>query len=520
MSSSNDHATEPSKDEPDQTPTADLTVSAVFSSIDRGHNISASAPGASKASTPGAVRLLWLRHLGRDGSIAEPDADTDIWRTDVPERAHLRAGDVLLSEIVTGDSPKAALVEEHDLPAAAAGSMFILRPAHSLPHEHMRLILAFLRSPAVGALAQGQFGRLRLGRKHLESLVLPGADEPLSAALHELDTAGQQLSNWSAEARALAGSAFRQGASAEDVRRSIITAGQVTRLRAEAAAELDDFGYTVRTRFPYPIALRWREVEARMSTGDLAPAYDAVLEAAEILLCYCALVAAALAHGASIELSSVADLRTKLADKAGGPGLGEWTSILLEIAGRKKRRALAPDHPLHELGHLLADEAAENARKRLAGRRNDESHLRPVDPVDLPNALRESFDDLSLLAGHARFLADWGLIEITSVVWDSFRRAATLSCRRLSGDHPVVRTSTMVYPSSAVETGSLYLADRDHRLYLLRPFLTGQTCPRCRTWSTFHVDKANRELVLKSLEHGHVFPFGTDTSALQQAALL
>ncbi|WP_051812672.1 hypothetical protein [Kitasatospora sp. MBT63] len=198
----------------------------------------------------------------------------------------------------------------------------------------------------------------------------------------------------------------------------------------------------------------------------------------------------------------------------------QWTSVLLEIAGRKKRRTLAPDHPLHELGSLLADRAAESARKRLAGRRNDESHLRPVDPVDLPNALRESFDDLSLLAGRARFLADWGLIEITSVLWDSFCGTASLSYRRLSGDHPVVPTSTMMHPSSAVETGSLYLADRDHRLYLLRPFLIGQICPKCRSWSTFHMDKVNRQLVLKSLEHGHCFPFGTDTSTLQQAALL
>ncbi|MFD7757500.1 restriction endonuclease [Streptomyces sp. NPDC059757] len=385
----------------------------------------------------------------------------------------------------------------------------------------MRLVLAFLRSSAVGAHALGGFGRLRLRRKDVESFVLPEADEALSAALSELTTAGQQMSSWSAEATGLVESVFDRGVDTAEARQRIIEVGQLTRLRAEAAAQLDDFDYIVRTRFPYPIALRWRETEARRSAGDHGLAYDAVLEAAEILLCYCALLTAALAHGASIELASVSAVRTKLASgRGGGPGLGEWTAVLQEIAGAKKRRGLSPDHPLHELGSLLGDEAASDARKRLAGRRNAEAHLRPVDPVDLPGALQESFDDLRLLATRSRFLADWPLMQVTSVAWDAFSNRASLSFRRLMGDHPVVPTSTMSYPSSAVETGSLYLADRDHRLYLLRPFLTTQVCPTCRTWSTFHADKVDGELVRKSLEHGHWFPFGADTEALQQAALL
>lgn len=33
-----------------------------------------------------------------------------------------------------------------------------------------------------------------------------------------------------------------------------------------AAAQLDDPGFIIRTRYPYPIALRWRNVEAQRST--------------------------------------------------------------------------------------------------------------------------------------------------------------------------------------------------------------------------------------------------------------
>ncbi|MFJ2161389.1 restriction endonuclease [Streptomyces sp. NPDC087856] len=518
MSSSTEHTAGLSGEAQHHLPDADLSVSSIFSMIRRGFSISSSAPGSCEAGTPNAVRLLWLRSIGHDGSIAAPDNDADIWRTDVPEQYHLQAGDVLLSEVVTG-RPKAAQVQEQDLPAAAVGSILVLRPASTLTAEHMRLVLAFLRSSAVGSHALGAFGRQRLRRRDVESFVLPEDDEALSAALAELETAGRQLSVWSSEATDIAESVFDRGADTAEARQRIIEVGQLTRLRAEAAAQLDDFDYIVRTRFPYPIALRWRETEARMSAGDLGPAYDAVLETAEILLCYSALLTAALAHGAFIDLTAVAALRTKLVANRGGPGLGEWTAVLQEISGAKKRRTLSPDHPLHELGSLLGDEAASDARQRLAARRNDKSHLRPVDPVDLPSALQESFNDLSLLATRARFLADWPLIQVTSVVWDAFRGKASLSIRRLMGDHPVVPTSTMLHPSSAVETGSLYLADRDHRLYLLRPFLTGQICPTCRTWSTFHADKVGGELVLKSLEHGHYFPCSEETDAFRQVGL-
>ncbi|MDB4894660.1 MAG: hypothetical protein JWN15_922 [Firmicutes bacterium] len=520
MSNSSDQPDGPSADGADRPPAFGVPFESVINSIKRGYAVKAPASeGACAADQPGAVRLVWLRHLGRDGAIAEPDEESDVWRNDVPDRFHLQAGDLLLSEVVTG-RPKAARVEESDLPAAAVGSILVLRPADTLSPEHARLILAFLRSGGVGRMAKGAFGRMRLSPKDLLSLELPKADQALSAALDELDTAGRRMSSWSAEATTLAGSVFDMDASLEDARRSIIEAGQLTRFRAEAASQLDDPGYIVRTRFPYPIALRWREVEARISAGDLGPAYEAVLEAAEALLGYSALVTGALAHEAAIELASVGTLQRKLSSAPGGPGLGEWTAVLQEISGVRKRRGLRMDHPLHELGALLGSDEAQQARGRLSDRRNAKAHGRAPDAVTLPAALEEAFRDLSLLVSRARFLADLPLIHVTSVTWDAFQGEATIMLRRLMGDHPVVPTSTMQYPSSTVETGSLYLADRDHRLYLLRPFLTCEVCETCHTWSTFHADKEKGNLVQKSLEHGHHYPYRADTRALQQAGLL
>ncbi|MET9652169.1 hypothetical protein ABZZ44_18160 [Streptomyces sp. NPDC006460] len=150
-----------------------------------------------------------------------------------------------------------------------------------------------------------------------------------------MDSAGLRMRRWSAEANALAGSVFETEQSLDEARRSIIEAGQLIRLRAEAAGELDDPDYTVRTRFPYPVALRLREAEARRSTGDLEPAYGAVLDAAETLLAYTALVAGALAREASIDLSSLGLLQRKIGGTAGGPGLGEWTAILQDVPERR-----------------------------------------------------------------------------------------------------------------------------------------------------------------------------------------
>ncbi|MFI7406534.1 hypothetical protein ACIBW9_39730 [Streptomyces sp. NPDC049541] len=496
----------------------DLTVSSVFNIV---RGFSGRSGDLCEAHAPRGARLLRGRDIRGDGTIAEPDPDSDLWYSDIPERYHLRAGDVLIRDAFLPGRAGAALVRERDLPAVAGNHTIALRPVTSVGPEHMRLILAFLRSSAVERVSPRVVsGLVHLRRQDLESLVLPQPDEALATALDDLDTAGRQLSDWSAEATALARSVFTDARDTGHARQRIIEAGQILRLRAETAVQLDDFGYIVRTRFPYPIALRWRETEAKKSAGDFGPAYDAVLDATEILLCYSALLTAAFAHGAGLDLSSVTALRNKLANNHGGPGLGEWTEVLQEISSKKKRRSLGAEHPLHELGAMLADEEVKAARQRHSARRNNQAHLRRADSVELPKALEESFNDLSLLLNRTRFLADWPLIEITSVTWDAFRGQATLGFRRLMGDHPVVPTESMRNPSSALETGSLYVIDRSHQLHLLRPYLTGRICPICRTWSTFHADKVDNQLVLKSLEHGHCVADSTVTEPLRHVGLL
>ncbi|MFK4688198.1 hypothetical protein RKD22_001133 [Streptomyces pristinaespiralis] len=289
-------------------------------------------------------------------------------------------------------------------------------------------------------------------------------------------------------------------------RARVIDSGRALRLRAEAASLLDDLGHSVRTRFPYPIAYRWRESEARISAGDAQAAYAAILDTAEQLLCYVAQLVLALTHARQITLGAVTAIRDKLAGGRSGPGFGDWANVLNEAATSRQLNNLPEAHPLNDIRTLLAHADAENARQALSERRNDQAHLRRVDPIDLPHAIDVAFADLTRLVERARFLADLPLLEVTDVRWDAFARSARVEYRELAGDHPVVPTRTMTSPSNDLETGSLYLRDTYGSLHLLRPFLIGRDCPICRTWSTFHAERVPKgAVVFKSLEHGHTW---------------
>ncbi|PPJ17472.1 restriction endonuclease [Nocardia nova] len=473
------------------------------------------APDAS-----GAVRLLVPRHIRHTGHILDADESSDTWALAIPDNLVLRVGDIVMTTVFS-NTARAAVARMTDLPAAPGSAhLVILRPKQLIDYDYLALIAAYLSSNSVTAHASGTIGTLRLTVGRLRGIPLPAPDTLLTTELENLRTAERQLNQWAAEAGVLLTSAFGRGADTELARQALIDAGRTVRLRVEAAAQLDDFGTVVRTQFPHPIAVRWRGVEVSMSTGDHAQAYEAILETAEVLLCYCALLTLALSRVQGIALGSVTAVATKIGGHAGGPGFGEWCSVLQEISGARKRRGLPADHPLNELAGVLGDSTAQAARERLAERRNDKSHLRTVDILDLPGAVEQAFKDLTTLVKNSHFLADWSLVETMGVEWDHFRSCATLRVRHYRGDHVAVPTTAMTYHTSEIETGSLYLADRDHRLYLLRPFLIGQVCEHCRTRSTFHIDVVKGRRVLKSLEHGHCVDCAITAPILTHAGLL
>ncbi|WP_239110211.1 hypothetical protein [Streptomyces anulatus] len=125
------------------------------------------------------------------------------------------------------------------------------------------------------------------------------------------------------------------------------------------------------------------------------------------------------------------------------------------------------------------------------------------------------------LLDRARFLADLRLAHFTDVRWDQLLGSATVDYRSMMGDHPVVSTNTMSSSRNNLEPDSLYLIDREHGPHLLRPFLIGRPCPRCRNWSIFHVDQVPRSgAVLKSLDHSHTLPDAAVGASLSAVGLL
>ncbi|MBO2437286.1 hypothetical protein J4557_07115 [Actinomadura nitritigenes] len=464
---------------------------------------------------PGAVRLVGGRDVQRDGTIAPP-SDVAYWVRAQPE--HLLApGDLILREIYAPGDPHGfclAEVTEQDLPAAASHTTIVLRPKADLESQRIGFAMMWLRTPLARTLA-GTSG-VHVSVKNLLTLPVPQPDEALEKAFDELDAVRLRLEEWQLEADSLLGSVFMHQTPAQ-ARLEIIDKGRALRLRVEAASLLDDLGHTIRTRFPYPIASRWRETEAQLSAGDPRAAYSAVLDTAEILLCYVAQVALALGREEDLNFGAVVAIKGKLTSGRSGPGFGDWVAVLDESATSRRLRNLPTEHPLQDIRALFAGSEATNARQRLYGRRNDEAHLRRIDSIDLPGAIQAAFADLTILTDRARFLADLPLLHLTDVRWDTLERTALVHFRELMGDHPVVPTKTMAVPRNDLEKGSLYMRDSGHQLHLLRPFLVGQVCPVCRTWSTFHVDRVPGEAVLlKSLEHGHIF---RDHSPAMSAAL-
>jgi hypothetical protein len=336
-----------------------------------------------------------------------------------------------------------------------------------------------------------------------KELHLPQPDEALSTALEDLARAATLFEGWRSEAQALLESAFTDD-SPSVIRARIVNSGRNTRLRSDAAAQLDDAGYTFRTRFPYPVAYRWREVEAAVSARSFKPAYEAILAAAEVLLCYAANVGLAVAHETGIQLGAVKMIRERLTSGGAGLGFGDWISVLNEIRDSRTARNAPDGSPIADFRPFLADRDAEMARQRLKERRDAESHLRRTESLDLPAAVDSALDDLNTLYRAAGFLSDLPLMHVTSVRWDKFKKLATVRYRELSGDHPVVPTRTITYDEPGIEEDSMYVMDGQHRLHLLRPFISGCTCPRCRNWSTFHIDGSiNGKIFYKSLENGH-----------------
>lgn len=467
------------------------------------------------------VRVIHGRDILPNGGILPPEEDRG--RRCAGSATDLRQGDFVmrgLSNVTDSGGLVVAHVTSSDLPAAAGDHVVVLRPKRELEQAELQLLDLFFRSGLCKRLVMAGGGSaMRVTPRALRDLPLPSPDAALSEALTGLGRASAELSKWHEEAERVLDGVFEKE-SASVARTEIISGGRKLRQRVDAAELLGDFDFAVRTRFPYPIAHRWRSLEAHRSGNDLDQTLTAALDCFESLLAYGANIAMVMAAEAGVGLGSLDSIREKLCAGRSGPSLGDWIAVLEEAAASKQLVALGAELPLGEIRTLLAPSVMD-VRRRLTDRRNDQAHLRRPKLSEAQAVVDEALTDLTTLMGQAIFLTDLTLIHVNTTEWDSFHKTARVRYRALMGDHPVVPYRTTEQPRSDLEAGSLYIADTLGGWHLLRPFLVGRECPDCFTWSTFHVDRmAKGRLTIKSLERGHTIEDESQTEALRQVGLL
>lgn len=472
----------------------------------------------------GSVRQLSGRDIGRNGELLA--ADGEEVRAGYPEHMHLRPGDLVVREIYApGRSGGVAVaqVRAEDLPAVPGRGVIALRPRADLPDDEALFIVTLLGSAAAHVLMASESsslaGSFRLSPQILLDLEVPRPSQSLLTSLSHLHAARALFDEWSASASDVLGSLF-EASDADSAKSRLIETGRTLRLRAESARGMDDLPSIIRTRFPHPVAFRWRSAEAELSHGATRDGLDAVLECAEVLLAYAALVGLAEARHLSLTVKATTEVQKKLASGRSGPSFGDWSNILEELAN-SRALARAPGPIMSFMRTFLVNEsAAHAARIRLGARRNDASHLRYPTGGELGAAVEEVEHDLLVLMRSAEFLSDLPLLHLTEVRWDSLEERSHVRYRALMGDHSVVPLRSRTFGVAGLEQGSLYLLDPDGELRLARPFLIGRNCPTCGNWSTFHIDTAPEGRVeLKSLERGHVLP-DEDRSSAEAVGLL
>jgi hypothetical protein len=421
----------------------------------------------------------------------------------------LKVGDICLPTIQSVQRPlKAVFVTEADLPAATSDKVVILRPKPSTSEEQLKILYAYLRSS--DAVEQLAAHSSRLGgdfrtESGLPSMQVPIPDEVLGLALRSLENSIQQFRTWADEAAKVRDSLFTFSSISES-RSQILAIGSTTKRRVEAAHSASDLFYRIRTQFPHAVAFRWRTVES--SIPDLE-GYQSVLECAENLMGYLSglvILHSRLVEGA--EIKAIRQLGEKLAQNPKhGVSMGDWVNIVREGANSRTLRSASVSTPFFEAANLLrGDKEAEQAIQQLSKLRNDHAHGRGPKGETVQTAFQEAKSILEQLFQSLEFLADYPLRYIESTRRDSMRKITRFSYRNMMGDHPLAYLEEAEGDFPNLETGSLYLFDRNSQPHLARPFFVMRTCPVCHTRSTFMIEKYDDKsgtCTIKSLEHGH-----------------
>lgn len=472
------------------------------------------------ADTDEGIPIIEGRDIRGDDSIAFQDTR---YRAQVPVEWQLKTGDFCIRAIQgSRDRIHAAEIKPEMLPLAAANSVIVLRPKSTVTSEERSFLLLFLKSNLAGELFRARSSGVMTSLKSLLSLPVPVPDPSLTLALQSLNESASQFALWKSEAENARNSLFEYQ-SAKDMRIQILSLGRLTRQRQEAARMAEDFQYRVRTQFPHPIAFRWRSVQASIPNLD---GYMQVLDCAEVTLAFLAAIVMIVSISKdNLKISWLEEMAKRLSRQGKqGTNMGDWFSVLQEVADSKNWRKDADQIPFLEVARLLSDETTTEAVMRLKDWRDDQAHGRgPKGDKRIESAFHEAVGSLETVLRSADFLCEYPLRYIEATHRDSFRKVTHYDYRDIVGDHPLVPISHGETPAPELEARSLYLVDRDGALHLMRPFITRRECPECGRWSTYYLDtydKRGQAVILKSMEHEHTLRDADLVDPFRQIGLL
>jgi hypothetical protein len=392
------------------------------------------------------------------------------------------------------------------------GTVIVVRPHATLNPAQRQVLLSFLRSPLAQRLSNAKLLVSNLGNHYnLTTSIL--RDFPVPIANPELVTAIQQLSEAKA---AFAGwikqinddeNAILMATSASGGLGRLLEGGRLARQRHRAAQQVEEFDYRVRTQFPHPLAYVWRELQ--VSGDDRYRRLRAVLKAAEGHTCFLALVGMLLGKAIDQPIAYVGEIAKRLARRQSGTNFGDWFAILKELNESHAFRKVNGVTPFVEITQLKSNEKWESSVRRLMELRNDDSHGRIAPAGVSPSLLAEAESALESVYRASEFLTDYQYIWVTETHYDSIRKVNYIQFRDLTGDNPLAQLRKDQTERADIETGSLYLRDRQGELHLFRPYLQYLECPECHLMSTFFLDTydggASADTVgLKSFERNSV----------------
>lgn len=448
------------------------------------------------------IAVLTGRDLRTPGPIADFES-VRVRRAD--DAALLQAGDICLAGMIrSGERLRVRRLSSHDLPLVADHNILVLRPGNSLDETHAEFLVDYLGSERAAALlAHETTGGLHLRPKQLRELLVPLADESLRSALDDLRQTERQLQTWAMEVQTAINGILGDTTDDTGVLR-LRSTGQLLRQRVAAARQLDDLEYRVRNLFPFPVALPW--TRAMTASRDLE-GYLSILQCAESLTGYMAVLSILLARSASHELGSVGALCTKLSSSPHGASMSDWTAIVREVAGKTFQTKVIATTPFVELTELMAEETpASQALRDLTQMRNDLAHNRGPKGAQVASSFDDAVAHLVQLYDACQWLCDYPVRLVEKTTWDSYSELGRYTYRELVGDHYLVPERHATTSVATLNAGSLYVVDRRENLHLVSPLILWHECDTCHLPSAFFIDGYDAqagECRMRAMDHNH-----------------